>query len=252
MFVGVSRRELSKGKILIIAIFSLLASVNIIFFSDDDNIAVLTSSTYTVEQIIIDAGHGGVDPGATGVGGETEKDINLSIALKLDYLFTLCGYDTIMMRNEDISIHDEDAITIQQQKTSDLKNRLEIANSNPNSLTVSVHQNTYQQSEHTGAQMFYGKNNPLSENLAIKLQESFVEILQPDNTREIKEATKSVYLINNSDTPTVLAECGFLSNAEEAAMLTSESYQTHVAFTLFHGIIEFVNELDESNKISEE
>ncbi len=249
--MGVSRRQLSKGKITIIAIISLLAALNILIQGDD----VITTSSinkFKVEQIIIDAGHGGVDPGATGVGGETEKDINLSIALKLECMLKINGFNTIMIREEDISIHDDEAVTVREQKVSDLRNRLEITNENPNSITVSIHQNVYQQSNQTGAQMFYGANNPLSESLATCLQNAFIINLQPDNTREIKEATKSVYLINNATTPIVLAECGFLSNAEEAALLSQESYQTHVAFTLFYGIIEFINETENSTKILEE
>lgn len=190
-------------------------------------------------QIVIDAGHGGEDGGAEGLYNLVEKNINLSIALKLRDMLALSGFDVIMTRTEDVSIYDDSANTTREKKRSDILKRLEIANSNPNAMMVSVHQNKFEQSKYSGAQMFYGLENELSQPLADCLQKRFVANIQPDNARQIKPITSSVYLIHKAKIPAVLAECGFLSNPDEAAKLSTEEYQSQVAFTLYCGILEF-------------
>ena len=193
-------------------------------------------------QIVIDAGHGGEDGGAEGLYNLVEKNINLSIALKLRDMLALSGFDVIMTRSEDISIYDDSANTTREKKRSDIKKRLEIANGNPNAIMVSIHQNKFEQSQYSGAQMFYGLQNELSQPLAECLQKRFVANIQPDNAREIKPIPSSVYLIHKAKIPAVLAECGFLSNPDEAKKLSQEEYQNQVAFTLYCGIVEFYDQ----------
>ncbi len=202
-----------------------------------------TQSTATTMQsgrtVIIDAGHGGVDGGAVSADGIVEKHINLSIAVKLKMLCEIFGYNVIMTREDDISIHDADATTIKAQKTSDLHNRLKIANEYPNAILISIHQNKFQSASSKGMQVFYSSNDAGSKLLAEAIQSFTKQNLMKDNERVIKPITKSVYLIYNAKQPAVLVECGFLSNREEAKLLNDEEYQQKIAFCIFGGLQEY-------------
>ncbi len=194
----------------------------------------------TMPTIILDAGHGGIDSGCVSVNGAEEKDINLSIMLRLRDMLEAGGFEVIVTRDTDRSIHDSGVQGLGQQKLSDMQNRLEIINSYDNAIFVSVHQNQFTDSRYSGAQMFYPADDARSEQLAAILQRQFVSLLQPDNNRETKPVTDEIYLLDNANCPSVMAECGFLSNPEESALLESEEYQAKVAFTIFSGICEYV------------
>ncbi len=191
--------------------------------------------------IILDAGHGGIDGGCSTADGVPEKGINLSILLKLRDMLEISGYEVKVTRDSDMSIHDKGIEGIANQKSSDMDNRLAIFNSEPNAVCVSIHQNQFTEPQYNGAQMFYSDSNSGSESLARSIQGRFVEFLQPDNTREIKQCGKELFLCYYSENPTVMVECGFLSNPEEAALLVTDEYQTKVAFTIFSGINDFIN-----------
>lgn len=193
-------------------------------------------------QIILDAGHGGIDPGAVSASGIAEKDINLHIAQKLAVLLRTAGFEVILTRDSDISLHDAQYTAVRQIKTSDLKNRLRLFNEHPDALVISIHQNQFAQAKYRGAQMFAGPNNPESQKLAESLQSAVKTHLQPENTRAPKTATKDVYIIYHAKNPAVLAECGFLSNPEEAALLNTDGYQTQMALALFEGILRYYQE----------
>lgn len=195
----------------------------------------------TLPTIIIDAGHGGLDGGAVGAGGSiVEKDINLAICLTLRDIFTVNGFDVVMTRDTDISIHDEGINSVRKQKTSDLHNRLAIVEAYPNAIFLSIHQNKYTSPKSRGAQIFYSPNDPRSKDLAACLQDSFLSQLQPDNTRKYKKAGKNLYLMYKSKCPSALIECGFLSNSAEAAMLNDERYQQKIAFTIFCSVMSYM------------
>ena len=145
-------------------------------------------------------------------------------------------------RDCDKSIHDEGIEGIAAQKSSDMDNRLALFNKNTNAICISIHQNQFTDSKYSGAQMFYASTNKKSESLARLLQNSFVQFLQPENTREIKQCGKELFLCYYSENPTVMAECGFLSNPDEAALLNTEEYQNKVAFTLYSGIMNYLEQ----------
>ncbi|MGYP000301322473 len=145
-------------------------------------------------------------------------------------------------RDCDKSIHDEGIEGIAAQKSSDMDNRLALFNKNTNAICISIHQNQFTDSKYSGAQMFYASTNKKSESLARSLQNSFVQFLQPENTREIKQCGKELFLCYYSENPTVMAECGFLSNPDEAALLNTEEYQNKVAFTLYSGIMNYLEQ----------
>lgn len=189
-------------------------------------------------QVVIDPGHGGEDGGAV-VGDVFEKDINLKIAKILKELLDVSGIQTIMTRTEDVSIYDEGADSLRKKKCSDLTNRLKIANENENAVFVSIHQNKFPQTKYWGAQVFYGRKNEHSKELAEQLQNTVVKLLQPNNKRNIKPVKDNVYLIYNAKTPAVLCECGFMSNKDEIALLKDENYQKKMAFSIYAGILKF-------------
>ena len=191
--------------------------------------------------IVLDAGHGGLDSGCISVTGKEEKDINLAIMLKVRDMCKAMGYEVETTRDTDVSIHDEGVTGTGNQKRSDMNNRLKLFNKYDNAVCVSIHQNQFTQPQYWGAQMFYSNSNPLNESFATIMQQQFVSKLQPDNKRETKPTEKEIFLTYFTDNPSLMVECGFLSNPEEAKLLESEEYQSKVAFTIFCGIDEFVN-----------
>ena len=194
-----------------------------------------------ISRVIIDAGHGGEDGGAVGVDGIIEKDINLAIALKLKNLLEVSGYEVIMTREKDQAIYDDSAKSLREKKRSDLRNRMGIINKNKeeNTVFVSIHQNKFPNPKYFGTQIFYSVNNPQSQELATKLKDSIVGLIQPENDREIKPSNEKIYLLHNAQIPAVIVECGFLSNEQEAKKLTNEKYQTDISFSIYCGITDY-------------
>ena len=232
----VNRRRIIQGLVVLFCLCTVAGGIGY-----THNVSVPVSAKPEMRsEIIIDAGHGGVDSGALGLYGIVEKDINLSISLKLADMLDAMGFKTTLVRGKDESIHDPDANTIRKKKNTDLKNRLNLMNKNPSSITVSIHQNIFEESKYSGAQMFYGTENPESETLAEGLQYNFRKYLQPENSRVIKKAGSNLYLMQNVLSPAVLCECGFLSNPEEAHKLADSDYQDMVAFTIAVSLVEFI------------
>ncbi|MCC8043153.1 MAG: N-acetylmuramoyl-L-alanine amidase [Oscillospiraceae bacterium] len=235
-----------KYRNLIFSALAVAASAAMIKYSMtqiDDAVYVSASQSDDNSQIIVlDSGHGGMDGGCSTADGIPEKGINLSIMLSLRDMCRLYGYDVVCTRESDVSIYDSGVTGIRNQKISDMENRLELFNRYPDAVCLSIHQNNYTDPKYSGAQMFYSGANSESERFAAIIQSAFVQNLQPDNTRETKLCGDELYLCYYCDNPAVMAECGFLSNPDEAAKLTDESYQQSVAFTLFTGINTFLNE----------
>lgn len=205
--------------------------------ADEATTADVSESEFVV---IIDPGHGGEDSGAV-ANSVLEKDINLDISLRLRDMLRASGITVKMTRDSDLSIYDTSAGTIREKKVSDLKNRVEIANSSKNNILVSIHQNKFEDSKYSGAQMFYSTNNEKSKILAESIRQSVTGLIQQDNKRELKKGDSSIYLLNNSTVPSVIVECGFLSNAEEAKKLSDEEYKNKMAFAIYCGILEYKN-----------
>ena len=205
-----------------------------------DNTIVMTDLNTDDLVLIYDAGHGGIDGGCSTVDGKVEKNINLNISLSLCDLSRFFGYNVEMTRNTDKSIHDKGITGIRNQKISDMKNRLELFNKYQNAVCISIHQNTYSDSQFNGAQMFYSDKNSASEQLAALMQQQFINNLQPHNQREIKLCGDELYLCYFCNNPAVMVECGFLSNLDDARNLTNFDYQKKVAFTVFTGVNNYV------------
>ena len=205
-------------------------------------VTTMTAPKKETPVIVLDAGHGGADGGCVSVNNVPEKGINLNILLSLRDFLRMEGYTVEVTRDTDRSIHDDGVEGIANQKSSDMDNRLALFNQYDNAVCISVHQNQFTDAAYSGAQMFYSDNVKGSGALAQALQNAFVTQLQPENTREIKQCGTELYLCYFSENPTVMAECGFLSNPEEAALLESEEYQQKVAFTIFSGLNQYLEE----------
>ena len=190
-------------------------------------------------SIIIDAGHGGQDGGAVGKSEWLEKDINLSIAMKLKEFLEVSGFEVIMTRETDDFIDDDPSATVAERKKTDMHARLKIINEHPNSLFVSIHQNHFDNSTLFGAQVFYSVNHQNSVLLADSIQNSVISLIQNNNERQSKAAENTIFLLKNAQIPAVIVECGFLSNASEAKLLCDDTYQNKMAFSIFCGIINY-------------
>lgn len=192
--------------------------------------------------IVIDAGHGGEDSGAVSASGLYEKDVNLSVAVQLGEMLELSGYSVVMIRTEDVSVNDEGLSTVRERKVSDLHNRLKaVEKQGENCILVSIHQNHFSQSQYSGAQMFYSPNHEGSAELAEAIRAQITGLLQPENKRESKPATDSIYLLWNAKIPAVIVECGFLSNPEESEKLADPRYQQQMAFAIYAGLVEYLS-----------
>lgn len=182
-----------------------------------ENAPVLNRKT-----VVIDAGHGGPDGGATSCTGILESQFNLEIALRLRDLMEILGIQTVMIRETDCSVYTQ-GTTIAQKKVSDLKERVRIVNSTENATLVSIHQNLFTDAKYSGAQVFYAKTEG-SQELAKNLQKAFIQSINPDSHRQAKKAD-GIYLMQNINCTGILIECGFLSNPKEEYLLRSDSYQ---------------------------
>ena len=188
--------------------------------------------------VLLDAGHGGEDGGAVGLNGIVEKDINLPITCKLNDFLQALGYQTLLTRTTDTSIHDAAAASLRERKRSDIHNRFHMMQSLRGSdLFVSIHQNKFPESAPHGTQVFYSQNHSRSILLANAIQQSVVALLQSGNTRQVKPSGSEIYLLHNAEIPAVLVECGFISNPEDAAKLVTEEYQDQIAFAIACGIL---------------
>lgn len=189
---------------------------------------------------VIDAGHGGEDAGAIANDGTYEKDLNLEIASLLCGILELNGNGVKMTRTEDTLLYDYyddlDDYT-GQKKVYDLKNRVKIAEEFENPIYVGIHMNKFSIAKYKGLQVYYSKNNNDSYKIANKIKENTKSYLQNDNNREVKKADSSIYVLNNIDCPSVLIECGFLSNEEELNNLKDKEYQCRLALMLFCSLV---------------
>lgn len=183
--------------------------------------------------VLIDPGHGGFDGGAVAEDGTTEKHLNLAIAQCLRDMLYISGVSVEMTRQTDIGLEDSCADSIREKKSSDMQQRLSMYEEAD--LVISIHQNHFTIPKYSGTQVFYSPNHPDSVTLAETIRQSIIKYIQPQNTRELKQATDGIYLLYHTDTPTVLVECGFLSNPEEREKLKMPAYQQQMAFSILAG-----------------
>lgn len=217
--------------------------ISILFYS-------LTNHTITTKEvssipvsnhtIVIDAGHGLPDGGATDKENNLESDLNLKIALKLQKILEASNCTVLLTRSDENGIYEESATTIKEKKVSDMKNRVNIANTLNSEIFVSIHMNKTTDNS-SGWQTFYKTDCENSRRLALSIQNNLNYSIQKENKREIK-SINNIYLSKHVSTPFVLVECGFLSNTNEAIMLQENSYQEKIAWGIYTGIMDYFSE----------
>lgn len=219
-----------------------LLILGIAFMFMEKNASVPTMYLPITDKVIaIDAGHGGVDPGALGKQGSKEDEINLKIALKLRGLIEENGGVVILTRNDGEGLYTEDSTTLREKKNEDLRNRrIEVNNSQPDIL-LSIHLNSFPESKYYGAQTFYKEGCEKSKNLALLIQEELRNVLDKNNNRA-PQSRDTIYLIREADAPSVLIECGFLSNPMEESLLMDSKYQQKIAWGIYIGVMRYFNE----------
>lgn len=190
--------------------------------------------------VVIDAGHGGADPGKVGINGALEKDINLQVARKVKQFLEANDIHVVMTRETEDGLYDADA---SNKKVQDMKRRIARIDEEAPILTVSIHQNSYPEEYVHGAQVFYYSNSAEGKKLAEVIQSQLIEKADPENKRQVK-ANDSYYLLKKTGVPIVIVECGFLSNQEEARKLCTEEYQEKLAWAIHMGIIQYLNVKD--------
>ncbi len=225
-------------KNLICVILSFIVIVLSLVFCRIENASSNNIYQNHFPLIIIDAGHGGEDGGAIADDGTLEKNLNLEISLKLNEIMSVLGYKTKHIRITDTDLH-ETGDTIRQRKISDIRNRFEIMNNGGNCLYISIHQNKFSDKSINGAQIFYSPNNNESKELARFIQKSISSQLQKDNNRVIKKSGTDIFLLYNATKPTVMVECGFISNANDLYNLKNTEYQNQMALSIAMGILKY-------------
>lgn len=194
-----------------------------------------------VTTVVIDAGHGGIDPGKVGINDALEKDINLSIALKLKKYLEQQDIRVVMTRETEEGLYEE---TDSNKKVRDMKNRLAIMEKTAPALTISIHQNSYPEESVSGMQVFYYETSTEGKALAEIMQQTMIESLKPQKERTAK-ANDTYYLLKKTTVPIVIVECGFLSNRAEAGLLVSSDYQEKMAWAIHMGVLRYLNQSEQ-------
>ncbi len=233
------KRTIYAGLMLLgIVLFSGILSFILRQYREGD-LFVRADSLPGEKIIILDAGHGGEDSGAVGIGGVLEKDLNLAVTLAVGELLEKEGYTVVYTRTEDKLLYGEDQNIKGIRKISDLKNRCKIAENYADSLFVSIHMNSFGDSKYSGLQVYYSTENESSRAFAESVQNKVRELLQPDNDRKTKNG-KGIYLLENISNEAILIECGFLTNEAECKKLSEKEYQNRLSFSIVCGIIEYI------------
>lgn len=233
-------QEKLQSRLLVLALMTLLVAS--IVYVGRETAYYVTGETVSVSEavkcVVIDAGHGGMDPGKVGINGAYEKDINLQIALLVKKYLEATDIRVVMTRETDDGLYDSNA---SNKKVQDMKRRIALIDETAPVATISIHQNSYQEEYVHGAQVFYYDSSVQGKKLAEYIQAQLVEKVDRNNKRGIK-ANSSYYLLKKTEIPIVIVECGFLSNSEEAELLCDPDYQDRVAWAIHMGILQYLNE----------
>lgn len=228
----------------IISLVKVIVSVIEVKTASEEVIKIMPITNKT---IIVDAGHGGIDPGSmTDDQSVKEKDVNLKITKKVKELLEASGAMVILTRNDDTSLYTEQVgKTIRQKYNENLKNRKKIIQESSADMFISIHLNKFQESKYYGAQTFYPAGKEDDKQLATYIQGELKRVVDKTNNRKIK-STNDIYLIKDNEIPSTLIECGFLSNDKEAKLLNDEEYQDQIAWAIYVGIQKYFSETEQN------
>jgi N-acetylmuramoyl-L-alanine amidase len=240
---------------IFLAVVTVLVAIVIVFYFIASMVTSVGYQTFAganstvIEKksitIILDAGHGGEDPGAV-ANGVVEKDINLSVTQKLSDFLSLSGYKVLLTRSGDRMLYNDGQD--HRKKYFDLYNRVQIAAGETNGIFVSIHANKFPLESCFGMQTFYSPKNSENRLLATYIQDAS-KLLNVNNTRVAKQDDNTIFVLKNLSIPSVLIECGFLSNPDEAKLLSTEAYRDQLAFTICCGIVAYLQEYNIENQL---
>lgn len=231
-----------KRVFLLSALFCCFLSglAAVLWFGRSPAVSAFSARDGAPVTVVVDAGHGGEDGGATSLSGVEESHLNLEIALRVNDLLRFAGQRTLLTRSEDVTIADPNLNTVRQRKASDLKNRVALVNSAENAVLLSVHQNSLPSSVVThGAQVFWNQQEG-AEELAETVQNVLNECINAGNEKHAKSIPATIYLMRNITAPGIIVECGFLSNPEETTRLQDSGYQLKLAAAIAGGYLRCV------------
>ena len=217
------------------AVLLIMASVVVSVWSVR---SVSTKKTVEKMKVLIDAGHGGDDPGKVSSDGTKEKDLNLAIATKLGTYLKRQGLEVYYTRQKDDGLYSPGA---SNKKVQDMQNRCAVVENVDPNFMISIHQNSFSDGQVHGAQVFYYATSEESKLLGESLQQSLVSHVDPKNHRKAK-ANESYYILKKTKCPSVIVECGFLSNAEECKKLKTDAYQRKIVEAIYQGILIYLQE----------
>lgn len=232
-----------KSLVMVITVCVLFIAGIITYMTAQDIFREVSVKHNKKYKVLIDSGHGGIDPGKVGVNGAYEKDINLSIALLLMDILEDRDCEVIMTRKTDTGLYSESDTN---KKTADLKKRVELMNSEKPDVIVSIHQNSFTQESSKGAQVFYLSSSDEGKKFAEIMQQQLAAGLDETNKR-VAKPNSDYYILKNSTPVAVIVECGFLSNPQEASMLITKDYQEKVAEAVANGIINYLETAESKN-----
>lgn len=227
---------------LLIISISLVFSATGIYFANNSGFAPTSQSDIPSPVIVLDAGHGGEDGGASIYGDIPEKELNLLIARKLRDMLRFCGINVVMTRDEDTLLYDKNSDYQGKKKSQDLAKRLEITRSLPDAILISIHMNAFPEQKYKGLQVYFSPHDEESYTLANMIQNNTRESLMTENTRKVKKADSKIYLLDRYEGVGILVECGFMSNPEEYERLCSERYRKELSFVMLGSVCEFLDE----------
>lgn len=234
-----SKIKKRKAVVSVVGVLSLLCLLGVFVQMQE---VIQTAGSGEKPTIVIDPGHGGIDPGKVGINGSYEKDINLAIGLFLKEALEKKKCEVILTRETDIGLYQE---SDSNKKMADLRKRVEIMNQDNVDLIVSIHQNSFSGESSRGAQVFYHTGSENGEAFAKILQAQLVSCLDTANHRQAKGNT-DYYLLKNTERTSVIVECGFLSNSEEAQKLCDKTYQRQVAWAIAQGTMQYLESLEQT------
>lgn len=226
-----------------VGVTALLLAILLLTVQNGKSVKAFSPQSSGSEIVIIDAGHGGEDGGAVSADGAAESHINLAVAKRVEDLLLFLGHDVLMTRAGDEAIYSQDATTLREKKVSDLKNRVAMVNDRENAVLLSIHQNSLPNHPAVhGAQVFYNTVAP-GQAIAESVQSVLNEQVNSRNEKAAKPIDGSVYLMKNSKAPSILVECGFMSNGNEVQLLQQTDYQLRLAACIVAGFRQYqVNE----------
>lgn len=228
---------LKKKNLIVISVLLVTFLTFIFCFSALAKTSADGAYSYKI-KIVLDAGHGGVDGGVCGVNtGVKESDLNLAVVKKLERLLISADFNVVLTRNSSAGLY---GVATNNLKRKDMQKRRDIIKSAQPNLVVSIHMNKYSLSTRRGAQVFFKKDDDKGKMLAINLQESLNSM--ENASRKCDALVGDYYILNCTDYPSVIAECGFLSNAQDESLLITDDYQEQLAYAIYKGIVAYLSQ----------